>query len=75
MARVGFTLLLGFGLTFFKKSSILSGFLSTAPGGMAEMGVLAISLHADIITVVAFQLFRLFSILLLLLPFLKKCFQ
>lgn len=75
VALVGFTLLLGFGLSSFTQSSILTGFLSTAPGGMAEMGVLAISLRADIITVVAFQFFRLFSILLLLPPFLKRCFN
>jgi membrane AbrB-like protein len=75
VALVGFTLLLGFGLTFLTHFSLLTGFLSTAPGGMAEMGILAVTLHADIVSVVAYQAFRLFSILLVVPPFLKKQFN
>lgn len=75
VALVGFTMLLGFGLTLLTRLSLLTGFLSTAPGGMAEMGILAISLHADTVSVVAYQAFRLFSILLVVPPFLKKQFN
>jgi uncharacterized protein len=75
VALVGFTLLLGFGLTLLTRFSLLTGFLSTAPGGMAEMGILAISLRADTVSVVAYQAFRLFSILLLVPPLLKRQFN
>ncbi|MDD5167403.1 MAG: AbrB family transcriptional regulator [Syntrophales bacterium] len=70
VALVAFTFLLGFGLTAFMPATLLTTFLGTAPGGIAEMGTVAIILHADIATVLAFQLFRLFSILLLVPPLL-----
>ncbi|MBN1615267.1 MAG: AbrB family transcriptional regulator [Deltaproteobacteria bacterium] len=72
---VVFTFLLGFGLTFFTPLSLLTAFLSTAPGGTAEMGITAVALHADIATVLAYQLMRLFSILILVPPFLKWWFN
>ncbi|MDU2064423.1 MAG: AbrB family transcriptional regulator [Sporomusaceae bacterium] len=49
----------------------LTAFIGTAPGGMAEMGITALSVDADISIVIAYQLFRLLSILLLLIPGLK----
>ena len=75
VALVVFTFLLGFGLTAFMPATLLTAFLSTAPGGMAEMGTTAIILHADIATVLVFQLFRLFSILLVVPPLLKWRFN
>ncbi len=71
VALVAFTFLLGFGLTFLIPATLLTAFLGTAPGGMAEMGMTALMLHADIATVLAYQLFRLFAILLALPPLLK----
>lgn len=68
---VAFSFVVGFGLTFFMQADLLTIFLGTAPGGIAEMCITAIALHADISTVLAFQLFRLFSILLAVPPLLK----
>ena len=70
VALVSFTFLLSIGLTAFVPATLLTAFLGTAPGGMAEMGTVAIVLHADIATVLAFQLFRLLSILLVVPPIL-----
>ena len=68
---VAFAFFLGYGLTFLMQASLLTTFLGTAPGGIAEMGITAIALHADISTVTAFHLFRLFTILLAVPPLLK----
>jgi uncharacterized protein len=70
-AMVAFAFVLGYVLTIFIPATLLTTFLGTAPGGMAEMGVTAIALDADIATVLAYQLFRLFSILLAVPPVLK----
>jgi len=51
--------------------SFLTAFISTAPGGMAEMGITAIAVHADVSLVVAYQLFRLLSMLTLAIPTVK----
>lgn len=58
-------------LTTVYPISFLTAFISTAPGGMAEMGITAIAVHADISLVVAYQLFRLLSILILAIPTVK----
>jgi membrane AbrB-like protein len=75
LALVAFSFGLGYLLTLAGPVSLLTAFLSTAPGGMAEMGMTAVILHADISTVVAYQLFRLFSILLSVPPLLKWHFN
>lgn len=72
---VAFTFLLGFGLTLFIPDTLLTNFLGMAPGGMPEMGMTAIALHADIATVLAYQLFRLFFILMVIPPLLKWKFN
>jgi len=51
--------------------SFLTAFISTAPGGMAEMGITAIAVHADVSLVVAYQLFRLLSMLIFAIPTVK----
>ena len=51
--------------------SFLTAFISTAPGGIAEMGITAIAVHADVSIVVAYQLFRLLSMLILAIPAVK----
>jgi len=43
--------------------SLVTAFLSTAPGGIAEMGITASLVHADVSMVAAYQLFRLFSVI------------
>ncbi len=59
-------LLIGYCLAAAIPASLASAFLSTAPGGMAEMGLTAILVGADVSVVVGYQLFRLLFILLIL---------
>ncbi|MEN6414570.1 MAG: AbrB family transcriptional regulator [Veillonellales bacterium] len=68
---VFFSLAIGWLLTSWHNIPLITSFLSTAPGGMAEMGITANFVHADISTITAYQLFRLLFILFLLPPFLK----
>jgi membrane AbrB-like protein len=75
VALVAFTYLLGLGLTFVTPADLLTAFLSTAPGGLTEMGIVALSLHADVTFVLAYHLFRLFSILLAVPPLLRRRFK
>ena len=72
---VAFTYLVSFGLTVVTPADLLSAFLGTAAGGLAEMGVVALALGADVAFVVAYQLFRLFSILLVMPPLLRRRFR
>ncbi|MDR3591073.1 MAG: AbrB family transcriptional regulator [Negativicutes bacterium] len=51
--------------------SFVTAFISTAPGGMAEMGLTALMVHADLSTVIAFQLFRLMFVLLIAIPLVR----
>jgi len=51
--------------------SFLTAFISTAPGGIVEMGITAMAVHADVSLVIAYQLFRLLSILILAIPTVK----
>lgn len=46
-------------------------FISTAPGGIAEMGLTAMMINADLSTVIAFQLFRLLFVITVGIPVLK----
>lgn len=75
VALLAFTYLLGVGLTLLTPATLLTGFLSTAPGGLSEMGVVGLALHADVAFITAYQLFRLFSILLLVPPLLRWRFK
>jgi membrane AbrB-like protein len=52
-------------------NSFVTAFICTAPGGITEMGLTAIMVHADLSTVIAFQLFRLLFILLVAIPLIK----
>jgi membrane AbrB-like protein len=74
-ALLAFTYLIAHGLTLLTPATLLTGFLATAPGGLSEVGVVALSLHADVAFIMAYQLFRLFSILLLVPPLLKWWFK
>jgi len=75
VALVAFTYLLGLGLTLITPADLLTTFLSTAPGGLTEMGIVALSLNADVGFVLAYHLFRLFSILLVVPPLLRRRFR
>jgi len=50
---------------------VVSAVISTAPGGITEMGLTAMMVHADLSTVIAFQLFRLMFVLILAIPALR----
>ena len=55
--------------------SFATGFLSTAPGGLDQMGLLAAAVGADISVVTLFQLVRLLLIFLVVLPLLKWMYR
>lgn len=48
-----------------------TSYLSTAPGGMDQMGLIATAVHADPAQVTVFQLFRMLFIYIVILPILK----
>ncbi|MUV36859.1 hypothetical protein JNUCC1_00663 [Lentibacillus sp. JNUCC-1] len=62
---------IGYGLTFFYDIGYPTALLSTAPGGMVEMGITAIAVGGDLSVVTSYQLFRLLSIMLVI-PFFFK---
>ncbi|CAG7618246.1 hypothetical protein PAESOLCIP111_02096 [Paenibacillus solanacearum] len=71
VALVAFSLLMSFGFSLILPISVVTAFLSTAPGGMTEMGVTASAVHADISMVVAYQMFRILFILFIV-PYLLR---
>ncbi|MDL2280667.1 AbrB family transcriptional regulator [Selenomonadales bacterium OttesenSCG-928-I06] len=50
---------------------LVTMFISTAPGGIAEMGITALMINADLAMVTSFQLFRMLFILFVGIPFLR----
>ncbi|WP_248925262.1 AbrB family transcriptional regulator [Paenibacillus hamazuiensis] len=66
-----FSLAIAYVLSLLHPITFLTAFLSTAPGGMTEMGVTAAITHADITMIVAYQMFRILFILFLVPPVLK----
>jgi len=67
------SLAIGYLLTCYYPLKLITAFLSTAPGGMTEMGVTAVAAHADLSMVTAYQMFRVFFILFVVPPLLKWC--
>lgn len=65
------SLMIGILLSMVNPISIATGFLSTAPGGMAEMGITASMVHANLSMVSAYQLFRVFFVMFAIPPLLK----
>ena len=65
------SLLSGFGVAMLTQVDFATAFLSTAPGGLAEMGITALTVGADISTMTAYQLVRLLFIMLVF-PYLAK---
>lgn len=59
-------------LMFMLDYSYATSFLSTAPGGMDQMALIATSIHADPDIVTVFQLFRMLFLSFIILPLLKK---
>lgn len=60
-------------LTQWHHLEITTAFLGTAPGGMAEMGVTAAVVGADLSIVSSYQLFRLLT-MMLIMPYVLKWF-
>lgn len=56
---------MGYAVARLTSISFVTAFLSTAPGGIAEMGITALVVGADISTMTAYQLVRLLFIMLL----------
>lgn len=68
---VVFSLALAYIQAYWHDVPLGTAFLSTAPGGLAEMGATALTLHADISLVASYQMFRLLFILFIVPPVLK----
>ncbi len=51
-----------------EHTSIITGFLSLAPGGMDQMGIIGHEVHADVATITIYQLFRILYIYLFIPP-------
>jgi len=75
VALVAFTYLIGIGLTLVTPADLLTAFLSASPGGVTEMGIVALALGADVAFVLAYHLFRVFAILLIVPPLLRRRFK
>lgn len=58
-------------VSFFLDYSFATSFLSTAPGGIDQMGLLADAIGADVSIVSLFQVFRLLFIFIIIMPVLK----
>lgn len=71
LAMIAMTYLSSVVIAYFLDLSFATSFLSTAPGGLDQMGLLAAAVGADISTVTVFQLFRILFIFLCVLPLLK----
>ncbi|MBK3493671.1 AbrB family transcriptional regulator [Viridibacillus sp. YIM B01967] len=68
---IGVTFLLSiFVMVRLENTSILTGFLSLAPGGMDQMGIIAHEVGADVSTITIYQVFRMLYIYILIPPFL-----
>ena len=68
-------ILASIGLSFFLANlhpiSPITAFLSSAPGGMDQMGIIAHEVHADLSIVIGYQLFRILFIFFAVPPLLK----
>jgi len=65
------SLFCAFLLTRVTPIDLTTAFLSTSPGGIAEMGVTAALVHADLSIVSEYQLFRLFFVIFVVIPVLQ----
>jgi len=71
VGSIGLSLL----LVFVYHISPSTSFLSVAPGGMDQMGILASEVHADLSMVSGYQIFRLFFIYFAVPPLLRWLFK
>ncbi|MFC4558257.1 AbrB family transcriptional regulator [Virgibacillus kekensis] len=66
-----FGFVLGYGLTSIYDLKLSTALLSTAPGGMVEMGLTAVAVGGDVSVVTSYQLFRLLIVLFFVPLFFK----
>lgn len=69
---ISFAFGLGYLLSRLHSMPFLTACLSTTPGGLTELGIFALAVGADLSVITAYQMFRLFSILFLATPFLRR---
>ncbi|MEK5428346.1 AbrB family transcriptional regulator [Cytobacillus sp. FSL R7-0680] len=65
------TFIIAEGMVLLFDMDFATSYLSTAPGGMDQMGLIATALQADATEVTIFQLFRMLFIYIVILPVLK----
>lgn len=58
-------------ISLLQPVSLVSAFLATAPGGLAEMSITAMGLQEDVAFVLAYQFFRVLFLLTVVAPLLK----
>lgn len=71
LAVLSFSFAVAYLLTLLHPIQLSDAFLSTAPGGLAEMGLTAVQVHGNLALITAYQIFRLLFILLVV-PLLLK---
>jgi membrane AbrB-like protein len=74
LSLIVFSMIAAFVLTCLHGVPYLTAFIAMAPGGMDQMGILAKEAHADLATVTSYQMFRIFFILFVVPPVIKKLF-
>jgi uncharacterized protein len=75
LSLLAMLLVIDYIISEFSTLSFLTLFIGTAPGGMAEMGLTAMMVQADLPTVVAFQLFRVLCMFIIVIPALSWWFK
>lgn len=68
---IGAILSIDYVISRYGAIGFVTAFISTAPGGITEMGLTAMMVHADLSAVVAFQICRLMFVLMVALPLIK----
>ncbi|MFJ7848604.1 AbrB family transcriptional regulator [Peribacillus sp. NPDC097206] len=74
-ALIALTLGSSFFMSFALDTTFATSFLSTAPGGLDQMVLLANAVHADVSLVSMFQTFRLLFIFILIMPLMKMYYR
>ena len=70
---IGLTMMTGYILSvIYSDLSFKTAFLSLAPGGLDQMSLIALNIGGDVALVTLFQLFRILSIYLVVLPILNR---
>ena len=74
-ALIALTFGSSFLMSFAMDTTFATSFLSTAPGGLDQMVLLAHAIHADVSLVSMFQTFRLLFIFIVVMPLMKMFYR